>query len=49
MSNFFEDLKQDLIEAIEAEKGERELKKYPSESLPAETYIIGEKKTEYKI
>lgn len=49
MDKIFEVIKKDLTEAIEAEKGERELIKYPSEDLPADTYIIGEKKTEYKV
>lgn len=48
MGKFFEDLKKDLLEVIEAEKGEREMIKYDTDNLPADTYVIGEKKTEYK-
>ena len=48
MSQFFEDLRKDLIEAIEAEKGEREFDRCEAENLPADTYIIREKEDEYK-
>lgn len=48
MSSFFEDLKKDLIEIIEAENGEREVIKYDVDNLPADTYIISEKTEDYK-